>query len=88
MTLSLLVILGLALADYLLKDRFMINAGYLTEDLVMSQSRILGLIELNLHARSLLNVANDLEFQDYADDFMQGNLTSKITRFIFLRQLV
>ena len=61
----LLAILSLALADYLIKDKFMADAAQLSEVLVQSESHTLHLIELEIHVRSLLDVANDLEFKGY-----------------------
>lgn len=61
----LLAILSLALADYLIKESFMEDAAQLSEILVRSETRTLHLIELEIHVRSLLDVANDLEFKSY-----------------------
>jgi len=77
----LLAILSLALADYLIKDGFMMDAAQLSEELVQSESRTLHLIELEIHVRSLLDVANDLEYKGYQ---LEGN-ESRVTRFMYLR---
>jgi hypothetical protein len=77
----LLAILSLALADFIIKDSFMVDAANISEELVQSESRTLHLIELEIHVRSLLDVANDLEYKGYQQEWNE----TRVNRFMYLR---
>ncbi len=59
----------------------MVDAANISEELVQSESRTLHLIELEIHVRSLLDVANDLEYKGYQQEWNE----TRVNRFMYLR---
>lgn len=81
MAIIIMTLVVLSSIEYKVKESFINQGGNLGDQLVMSEKRTIKMIEMAIHVRSFINVANNIEFQTYPNQ-------SRIDRFMYLRSLI
>ncbi|TNV87907.1 hypothetical protein FGO68_gene9941 [Halteria grandinella] len=84
-TVAFIVLITVALSsvDFWLKQRFVEDFHFMSKHALKSEIRTIQLMQLQANIRSLIDVANDMEFRMY-----EGTNLMKINRFTYLSHLV
>lgn len=84
LSLVLIITITISSIDYRMKSSFVKEAETgIGEYMIKSEARLILLIQLALDVRSIVNVANDIEFTEY-----QGTHLGRIDRFKYLNSVI